>query len=188
LSGTTLKIGTTPLDNILFIPIDSPNQDSSYNIWIHGGVSTISQEPDPSTIVFWTDLVQDASQVNNPTATCVSGGWLTSADAGCIFTDVKQAEAGYAYTYCGTSQTCGSSCVGVCPSGAPSGSVCTFDYDPSLKNTKFPYSCTPKNAQPPSIWQQYAIYFIIGIVAFIVVILIFVVIFVLVVRSRKVQG
>lgn len=183
MSGLPLSIGTTVLNKVLFIPMDI----AAYNVWISGAPNTITQAPTQGMILYWTDISsQIGPEIVNPSPGCLNGGWLTAADTGCIFTDLQQAEAGYAYSYCGASQTCGTACFGICPSTTPSTAVCTFDYDPSLKPTKFPYSCTPKNAQPLSIWQRYAVYFIIAIVALVVVILVFVLVFILIARSKRV--
>ncbi len=108
----------------------------------------------------WTQWVlgtRDSAGCNGP-------GWVTSAATGCIFTDVQTCQDGYLYTLCPPESSCGS-CLGPCvASGSPS-PICQFDHDPDIKKAgKSPLSCTPKYPEPPTFWELYKTYIIVGVI------------------------
>jgi hypothetical protein len=136
---------------------------------------------------YWTDQpIEPLAGVSSPSPTCLKGGWLAASDSGCIFTDNAEATASYAYTYC-HDKLCQKTdgCFGNCPTTAPSGSTCAFDYDPSLKDTAFPYSCTPTYPNPLTFFQQYRLYLMIAAVVAVIMLLILAIIFVMAARSHR---
>ena len=144
--GERYKVYTNVDLPIYIVPMES----RYYNIW-DAGVGRQMGKPNYGRFAFWSTKLTSPNYntaiVITPYGKCAkggTGGYLTTADAGCIFAleaDVMK-PAPFFYNYCSKVKECGTDCFGKCNNG----NTCSFN---SAITASYPYSCGVITPPPP---------------------------------------
>lgn len=174
---------------LMFVPRDAGSSTDKIAVWNPVGASTRNKCLFPNetdaVLRMWTDWVLGVTE-QLPT-NCDGPGWLTSAATGCIFTNAQTCQEGYLYTLCGPEATCGT-CLGPCATVGTVTPLCQFDYNPDIKKAgTSPLSCTPEYSEPPTFWELYKTYIIIGIIVAVVLLIFGIVLVASVFHKRPIQ-